>query len=131
MKSPILFVLLLTFFISCTDNDDEVTVVDTALEGKWALTNASCFCFFGDDFDFSEHKLDFDTKERMLTIENSENTQFIRSSGTYDFTLKKNSITINGNLKYTYVVNGNKLELSFIDNPDIADDEITLFYTKN
>ncbi|VAW18752.1 hypothetical protein MNBD_BACTEROID03-1018 [hydrothermal vent metagenome] len=40
-------------------------------------------------------------------------------------------ITINGNLKYTYEVKGSTLALSFLDNPDIADDEITLIYTKN
>ena len=51
MKKTILLVLFFTLFSSCTNSDDDVPVVDIALEGKWALNNAICFCFFGDDFD--------------------------------------------------------------------------------
>lgn len=126
-KISFLFVLMLVLN-GCSSDDDYV--VDAALNGTWVLNRASCFCFFGDGFDFSAHRLTFDSSEQRVTVQNTDETQFITTSGTYTFSNNGNVININGR-QYTYTIMGSSLELSFLDNPDIADDEITLFYDKN
>ncbi|UII78152.1 hypothetical protein [Flagellimonas sp. CMM7] len=125
-KVGFLFVLVLVLN-SCFSDDDYV--VDAALNSTWILNRASCFCFFDDNFDFSAHTLTFDSSEQRVTVQNSDDTRFIADSGTYTFTNNGNTININGK-RYAYTIRGSTLELTFLDNPDIADDEITLFYSK-
>lgn len=122
----ILLLLTIIMFISCAkDNDD---VIDTELEGKWTLTRVSCFCGFGDNPDFSGHKLTF--MGNNLNVENSGEFHFLVSaSGTY--TVSGNILTLKNGQQYTYVVKLNVLELTFVDNPNIADDELFLVYERS
>ncbi len=113
---------------SCSSDDDYV--VDAALNGTWVLNRASCFCGFGEDFDFTGHKLMFDSSEQRVIVENSDDTWFVAESGTYTFANNGNTIIINGR-QYIYNISANSMELIFVDNPDIADDEINLRYDKN
>ena len=128
MKNVGFLFALLFVFNSCSSDDDYV--VAAALNGTWVLNRASCFCFFGDNFDFTGHKLTFDSSEQRVIVENMDDTWFIAESGAYTFGNNGGVININGK-SYAYEVRGNSLELTFVDNPGIADDEITLFYTKN
>jgi hypothetical protein len=58
---------LLVLLTSCSnDTDDNQT---TPLEGRWMLTNVSCFCAFGDNPDFSGHTLTFENN--VLQVENA------------------------------------------------------------
>jgi len=120
----IAFILgLIVVFASCTkDNDD---IINTELEGKWTLTNASCFCYFGENPDFSNHTINFNGS--VLNVENSGDVQFL-SNESGDYTVDGNVITLKSGRQYTYVIQGDKLELTFVDNPDIADDEMFLEY---
>ncbi|SNY94612.1 hypothetical protein [Flagellimonas pacifica] len=127
MRKAVFLFTLLFVFNSCSSDDD---VVDAALNGTWVLNKASCFCGFGEDFDFSGHKLTFDSSEQRVIVENTDDTWFVAESGTYTFINNGSTININGRL-YTYDIEGNSLNLIFVDNPDIADDEIGLFYTKD
>ncbi len=127
-KAGILFVLL-CILNSCFSDDDYV--VDAALSGTWVLERAICFCGFDEDFDFSAHKLTFDSSEQRVIVENSDDTSwFVSESGTYTFINDGGKININGKL-YTYQRRGDDLELTYVDNPNIADDELTLLYNKN
>lgn len=126
MKRITIILLVVLTLASCTkDNDD---VVNTELEGKWILTNASCFCGFGEDPDFSTHKITFEGSK--LNVENSGEYQFLTNAeGSY--TVQGNVITIESGVQYTYVVKEDRLELTFVDNPELADDELFLEYLKN
>jgi len=73
MKKLILVLIAVVFLISCTENDAE-------LFGTWSLNKAICFCSFGDDFEFSAHKLNFKTRKNIVVIENSKDTFFCKSS---------------------------------------------------
>lgn len=98
---------------------------DSELDGRWTLTNVSCFCYFGDDPDFSTHKLIFEGNN--LKVENSgEFNFFTNEAGNY--TVQGNLITFNNGQQYTYVVKPGVLELTFVDEPGIADDEIFFAY---
>jgi len=125
MKRILFLMVLGVALCSCTkDNDD---VEGTLLEGKWELTNVSCFCGFGVDTDFSGHKITFEGDE--LTVENSGQFEFLTDAAG-KFTVEGNVITFVNGRQYTYEVKLNVLELTFVDNPGIADDEIFMAYKR-
>ncbi|MEM8509175.1 MAG: hypothetical protein AAF717_15185 [Bacteroidota bacterium] len=128
MKKVFFFFILI--FISCSDDDTELT--DNALDGKWVLREVSCFCFFAEDFEFSQHSLAFESEQQQVTIENSIDTFFITGqAGVYPFTATGDIVKINDDREYSYEVSDETLTLRYIDDPDIADDEITLMYNKD
>ncbi|MFS4445614.1 hypothetical protein [Maribacter sp. 2307UL18-2] len=123
--------LIFTLFMSCEKLDKVSEPSMTSdLDGKWALQSVRCFCFFPDDFDFSVHQLEFDTMANEVRVDNSEGTNFVTGSGTYPFTIQNDSIVIKERIAYTYQIDGTILILTFIDDPQLADDEISLVYSK-
>ncbi|MCL6267562.1 hypothetical protein [Flagellimonas myxillae] len=124
MKYFVLSIFAL-FLLGCTSDDD----INPG-NAQWILDNVVCFCFFGDDFDFSTHTLTFNSDTGMVTIENEGDSQFIAPAGTYPFTDNGSVIGIEGR-EYTYEEEGNTLVLTYVDEPMIADDEVTYYYTKN
>lgn len=116
--SCIFFVFLLC---ACSKNEPE----DNALEGSWVLTNVICFCGFGEDYDFSTTTLVFDASKNQLTIENNGEYEFIRESGTYSYTGNSDQIRLDNGNSYTFKIEGSTLQLFYIDEPNIADDEVT------
>lgn len=125
MRKTALILILLFGFTNCTSDD----VANPRLNQKWILNNVTCFCFYADDFDFSTHTLTFNSQDKMVVIENSENNQFIRAAGTYPYSDNGKVIEIDGG-QFTYEIKGNTLVLTFVDDPSIADDEVAFFYTK-
>ncbi len=130
MKKSIYFFIPVLLFISCSD--DDTVLPDRVLDGKWILSEVSCFCLFDEDFDFSQHTLTFESEEQQAIIENSINTFFITAlPGIYPYSANRDIVTINNDREYRYEVLGERLTLTYIDHPDIADDEITLMYNKD
>jgi len=121
--------LLVGVIFSCEKSDDS-TPIPPDLNGKWELQSASCFCFYPDGFDFSAHRIDFNNDEGTLTIENSSETFFITAAGSYNFQVQNDRIVIKDTWEFTFEIKGDTLVLSFIDDPEIADDEVTLTYKK-
>ncbi len=121
--TTILLVSLL--LVSCSkDNDD---IINVELEGKWILTDAACFCGFEPNSDFGDHQITF--YGSILTVMNAGQTQFlVGDSGSY--VVNGNQIILQNGARFTYVVKNDILELTFIDDPNIADDELFLVYEK-
>nr|WP_299171774.1 hypothetical protein [uncultured Allomuricauda sp.] len=127
-KISLLFaVLILIVIVACSSDDN---IVNPELDGQWILNDVACFCFFGDDFDFSDHTITFNAPGGTVTISSLTDSSFIAESGTYLYSDNGSVIEIEGR-RYTYEINGNTLTLNFIDNPNIADDEVSYFYIKN
>ena len=126
MRKAFFLLVLLFTIVGCSSDDD---TPNPELGQRWVLNNVVCFCFFGDDFDFTTHKLTFNSTEKKVIIENSEDNPFIAPAGTYSYTENGEVIEIDGR-QYTYEIKGNTLTMHFVDEPLIADDEITYFYTK-
>ena len=126
MKQVYIILALIALLTSCSnDIDDNLT---TPLEGKWTLTNVSCFCAFGNNPDFSGHELTFVGND--LEVENTGEFKFlIDAAGAY--TIQDNVITLINRSQYTYLVKTDVLELTFVDNPQIADDEIFMVYERS
>jgi len=128
MKEIVTLLFLTSIVFSCSnENKDDTDVTLTALEGTWILTNVSCFCSFGENPDFSGHKLTFEGNN--LKVENSGQFEFLIDAEGI-FSLQGDLITLKNGLRYTYVLKNDELALSFVDNPQIADDEILLTYTR-
>lgn len=126
MMRKVIFILFVFLVAGCSSDDDAINPTGE----KWVLNNVVCFCFFGEDFDFGTHTLQFDRDTKMVTVENSENAQFIAPPGTYSYSDDGEEIGIEGR-QYRYKQNGNSLELTYVDNPQIADDEVTYYYQTN
>lgn len=131
MRNFTICLLVLAVFSSC-EKLEEVNKPpsNSELQGKWELQSASCFCFFPDDFDFGAHKLIFNATANEVIVENSDDTFFVTAAGTYPIVVTNDGITINGIIEYTYRIENMILTLTFRDNPEIADDEISLSYLK-
>ena len=112
--------------ISCTKDFDDVIHVE--LEGKWVLTDVSCYCGFGENPDFSGHKITF--KGSNLNIENLGEFEFL-SDAAGIYTVDGNRITFKNGAQYTYVIQGTTLKLTYVDEPNIADDEVLLVYVRS
>lgn len=132
MRNFAICLFVLTIFLSCEKLEEVSSIPPSTseLQGKWELQSASCFCFFPDDFDFGAHNLTFSTTANEVIIENSDDTFFVTGAGTYPVVIENNRITIKDSIAYTYRIAGDTLTTNFVDNPQIADDEISLTYLK-
>ena len=119
-------------FVSCSNKEveDNSEVKDNSLEGEWVLNNVACFCGFGQDYDFSSSTITFNTAENKITIENNGEFQFLRESGTYSYSGKDNTLEFDNGNSYIFEIDGADLRLIFEDEPNIADDEITFYYSR-
>lgn len=125
MKKAI-FIFLIFLATSCTKDELE----DTSLDGEWILTNVSCFCYFEDDHDFSTSSIIFNTDENQATIENKGETHLMES-GVYGYASKNEQISFGNNRWYIFSVEGSKLTLIYVDEPGLADDEISYTYERS
>ncbi|WP_299321996.1 hypothetical protein [uncultured Maribacter sp.] len=127
MKLKLVAVLFL-LFISCSDDDRIID--DMALEGDWILSNVACYCFFGEDVDFSLTTINFDVSRAMVTVSNESEYIFFRENGEHFYGGQANRINFSDGAVYFFETRGEQLTLTFEDNPDIADDEVTYVFTR-
>lgn len=130
MKKIGILLLSVIFLSSCSNSDDD-SQIDAELSGTWMLTNISCFCGFDSDTNFNDFSLNFKDSKNSVIVQNPREDYFyIADSGTYNFTLSNGIIKINGSDDFKYIVTGDILTLTRVDNPQIADDELILNYKK-
>ena len=125
-------ILLLTLLIIGCSDDDTPQIQDTGLNGSWTLTNVICFCGFPDPPGFEQTQLNFDLANAQIRVDRSgTGLEYFRPVGTYNFLGTDNTITLEDGRAYTYTIEGNVLRLDFVDEPQIADDEITFLLSRN
>jgi len=124
-----ILILFLVVFSSCSNNDDEVD--DNSLNGEWTLTNVSCFCGFPDPPEFNLTQVNFNSDNNEVTVTNTGSQVYFREDGTYSYTGNGNRIRIEGDRSYDFEILGNTLELVFVDEPNIADDEVSYSFVRN
>lgn len=129
MKKNIL-VLLMAVMSSCSSDDKETT--NPNLIGEWFLISADCFCAFDETINLQDFKLSFEESGETLHLDNpTESYYYIGETGSYKYNLEGNILKINGvNRSFKFETEGNKLILTLIDDPQIADDELVLTYQK-
>jgi len=119
------FILFFSIF-SCSPD----SVEDEVLNGEWTLTNISCFCGFPDPPDFNMTQIQFlSSQNEVIVINNGESTYF-REEGTYSYTGRGNRITFEDGQSFDFEISGSSLQLIFVDEPNIADDEVTYSFER-
>jgi len=128
MKKLLFLVLSIALFTSCTKDE----VKDEQLSGEWYLTNAYCFCLPESEIDINEFTLSFGNSNQQVTIGNPAATYYyIAEDGTYKYNLDNRHISFEGiSPGFTYSIENDILTLVKIDDPQIADDELTLVFKK-
>jgi len=129
MKKLAFCLLIVSTLVSCNKLED-LESSPNELDGRWELQSALCFCFYPEDFDFGAHKIEFNNDEGLLIVENSTETFFISEAGSYNYQIENNKVVIKNTIEYTYELSGETLVMTFVDDPEIGDDEITLTYKK-
>ena len=130
MKRILILVLSAVFLSACSNSDDNPKI-DSELSGTWMLTNISCFCGFDPETNFNDFSLNFYNSGNSVIVQNPREDYFyIANSGTYNYTLTDDTLKINGSDDFKYIVDGDILILTRVDDPQIADDELDLTYKK-
>ncbi len=124
------WVMISILFISCNQDDGPV-IQDTALNGEWILQDISCFCGFDPEVDFSETRLFFDTENDKITVFNDGDYQFFKESGEYYYGGQNNILNFADDTSYQFEIKGEQLSLVYLDNPNIADDEVAYFFVRS
>ncbi|MEP2238034.1 MAG: hypothetical protein ABJI22_06705 [Maribacter sp.] len=120
--------ILFLLFISCSD-DDRI-IEDLALEGDWTLSNVACYCSFEEDVDFSLTTINFDSSKSMVTVSNKSEYVFFRENGEHFYGGQANRINFSDGAVFFFETRGDQLTLTYEDNPDIADDEVTFVFNR-
>ena len=129
MKKVLFVAIVFALFTSCSK--DEIT--DDRLNGNWQLSDVQCFCGFDPDINFNDFTLNFNESSKILILDNpTEGYFYIAESGSYSYSLQDGQILkIEGAQAFQYEITNNILTLILIDNPQIADDELTLIYKRS
>lgn len=123
-----LFLGVVTVFlalVSCEDQDD---ALDAGLQGKWTLVSVSCYCEFSTDVDFGSVGVTFTGAD--LTVQNTGDLGYFANAEGH-FTQAGRVLTFINGERYTYDISENgMLTLTYVDDPEIADDEISYSFEK-
>lgn len=124
----ILILCLLCCFLSCSEDKQDF---DAELNGSWTLTNVSCFCGFSDPPEFDLTQITFVEITNEIIVINGGDQVYFRENGVYSYSDRVDSIRIEDGRTYTFTVTDDILQLVFVDEPNIADDEISYTFIKN
>ncbi|WP_350289891.1 lipocalin family protein [uncultured Croceitalea sp.] len=124
----VLIVFFLIGFVSCSDDNE---VEDDSLNGFWTLTNVSCFCGFPDPPEFNLTQVNFVATNNEVIVLNTGSHVYFREDGTYSYSGNGNRITLENENSYDFEITGNTMQLIFVDQPGIADDEVTYSFIRN
>lgn len=128
---------LLIFFVaiilvSCLKENNLSNTQIGALEGRWQLESVSCFCYF-EDYDFTVNELWISAKASII-ISRNQNGQPLGVTDNEIVTpvdVRNNELRdLISNRSYTFEVMDDRLDIHYIDNPQIADDEISYFFKR-
>lgn len=125
--------LLLTIglLMGACDKDNNDFAPET-LNGIWTLDDVICYCAF-DDSDFEDETLTINTENKTLSVAAAGRRAYFSDQGTYSFAFRNNIMEINGtDKKYRIELDNTnqRLTITFIDDREIADDEVTYIYKR-
>ena len=128
----VVILLFTTSLSSCLkENDLSISQIDE-LEGRWQLQQVSCFCYY-EDFDFTPNELWISAKSRVM-ISRNQNGQPLGITDNEivtPFSIRNNELTdLISSRRYTFDLDAEVLNIHYIDNPQIADDEISYSFRR-
>lgn len=134
-KNAMQRIALLLFLALCSScSIDGLRDSDFAeeLEGQWILEDVRCFCGF-QDYDFSRNQLWFFPEDGyVLTKSTAPYSLGISESNLLTRVQFKDKVIheLSSGRKYEYSLSGTRLTLTYVDNEQIADDEVSYTYIK-
>lgn len=128
----VIILLVTTGLTSCLKENDLSNSRVDELEGRWQLQQVSCFCYF-EDYDFTVNELWISAKSSVMLSRN-QNGQPLGITDNEIVTpirVRNNELTdLISNRSYTFDFDANVLNIHYIDNPQIADDEISYSFRR-
>lgn len=127
-----LILVFTTSLSSCLKENNLSNSQIDELEGRWQLQQVSCFCYF-EDYDFTVNELWISAKSSVILSRN-QNGQPLGITDNEIVTpirVRNSELTdLISNRSYTFDLDGDVLNIHYIDNPQIADDEISYSYRR-
>ena len=127
-----IIVAFLFLFSMCEQNDKLTKENINIIKGQYILQNVSCYCFF-QDYDFTKNQLWFFPKKKLLVSKGIFNdaVNILSPNEPKSYFIADGILTLTKSKKqYKIEIKADEIVLSFIDDPRIADDEITYFFKK-
>lgn len=128
----VLILVFTTSLSSCLKENNLSNSQIDELEGRWQLQQVSCFCYF-EDYDFTVNELWISAKSSVILSRN-QNGQPLGITDNEIVTpirVRNSELTdLISNRSYTFDLDGDVLNIHYIDNPQIADDEISYSYRR-
>ena len=137
MKKLILLLLFIPLVFSCSSTDDVSKTPE--IKGQYILQDVSCFCSFDGitkdnlNYDFTKNQLWFFPEQDILVSKGNVNDGIFitKPNEPSKFLIYDGGLTLNDSgREYTIEVKQDEIILKYIDNPEIADDEITYVFKK-
>ena len=132
LLNGVVLLLFTTSLSSCLKENDLSNYQIDELEGRWQLQQVSCFCYF-EDYDFTTNQLWISAKSSVMLSRN-QNGQPLGITDNEIVTpirVRNNEFTdLISNRNYTFDLDTDILNIHFIDNPQIADDEISYSFRR-
>ena len=127
------YVIAFLFLFSMCEQNDKLTKGDINIfKGQYILQNVSCYCWF-QDYDFTVNQLWFFPKEQLLVSKGivNDGVSITSPNEPKSYFIADGILTLTKSKKqYTIEIKADEIVLSFIDDPRIADDEITYSFKK-
>ncbi len=116
----------------CGKIEDEPSL-STQVDGVYVLQNISCLCYF-ENYDFNQNSLWIFSNQGVLISKGNNESWFdiLPLNKPISYVIKDSVLSFSlSDRKYIIEVIDEKLLLNYIDNPLIADDEITYTFIKS
>ena len=118
---PVLVTLLTVF--ACTDDDSQD--FQEAPNGQYRIVDIICYCSITDDGSIDYWIFDLASESMTILIVDSDG-QELSSEKFFYGTEGKHLLIGNDGRKYSQKTVSGFLELTYLDNPEISDDEIVI-----
>ena len=125
----ILTAMLLAFTLC--EEEPIISDLEFELSDTWVLDNKICYCYFGEDADFNNTWMNFDPTLKTISVTEygpePYGSEFI---GTQPYRVRGDVVTIKSGRSYQVKVSGNFATWTYLDVPEIADDEVTFVFRR-
>ncbi len=132
MKTKYIFIFFAVFiFIGCQKSPITPDNLK-AIEGQWILNDVVCYCPF-EDYIFETNQLWIFPDENLVWSKSSNELPLGISDADLPESIRveEGLIVLSDQQKYRIeVLDNNQLALHYVDVPEIADDEISYYFTK-
>lgn len=126
-----LFAVSMLFFVLLSCNKEEIN--SSFLEGQWILSDVSCFCYFGEDPKFDQQYIWFFSDKGMMVANGKNRVNYFKEPGNvyqYELIDDKTLKFEDSPRTFDMSLNGDQLTINYIDDPQIADDEVSYTFVR-